>query len=216
VLASRFLHGAAACALVFVASACTPEVRTFDSGSGGSDGEATSATASGSSSSSVGGGATTSVTASSSSSSSSGAGGGPAGFTPFAFNADAVDTPCAGERYVKYDTKYAKWVGVILCSPTKYKIFLADAQAMPFHQIGDFAGNGQDHCELVNTAFTLPNEDDITSGGCATCALGTMVNPVGTQGYSRAKLGEPFQDQPTWPMYNLYSVTWYTCGVSIP
>jgi hypothetical protein len=126
------------------------------------------------------------------------------------------ETPCTNSGFVRWSPPYQKWIAVSLCTATRYKIFLGEAQGGPFYSIGDFAGNGQDHCELVNPAFTIPNEDDITSGGCTTCALGPYINPVGTIGYSRARFGEQFTFQPVWPMFNLYTPTWYECGIALP
>jgi hypothetical protein len=72
----------------------------------------------------------------------------------------------------------------------------------------------------VNPAFTIPNEDDITSGGCTACALGPYSNPGNTQpgppGYSRARFGDQFLFQPSWPMFNLYTPGWYECGIALP
>jgi hypothetical protein len=117
---------------------------------------------------------------------------------------------------VSYDTHYAKWVGVELCSATQYKIYLGETKEGTFHEIGDFAGDGQDHCELVNPGFTIPNEDDITSGGCTSCASNmTWDNPGPVPVYSRLRFGDPFL-LGTWPEYNLYTSRWYRCGVSIP
>ncbi len=113
-------------------------------------------------------------------------------------------TPCQGARYVKYLPAYDKWVGVSLCS---------------FYEIGDYAGNGQDHCELVNPTFRIPNEDEITSGGCTGCSIDNthvFSPPVGSTGWSRARFGEQFQLEASWPQYNLYTAQWYECGVSVP
>ena len=58
--------------------------------------------------------------------------------------------------------------------------------------IADYAGHGQDHCELVNPVSTLPNEDDITSSGCASCSTGPLFDFIGVPVYVRAVIGEPF------------------------
>lgn len=134
-------------------------------------------------------------------------------------SASTVQTPCQGARYVRFLPAYAKWVGVALCSPTRYKLFLADGPDDTFREIGDYAGHGQDHCELVNPGFSIPDEDDITSGGCTHCSLdGAHVfdPPVGSQGWSRARFGEPFRFEPSWPEFNLYTAQWYECGIAIP
>jgi cysteine-rich repeat protein len=133
---------------------------------------------------------------------------------PFNFHFGPTQTPCIGARYVRFSAEYGRYVGLSLCSPERYKIYLGDSLQGTFYQLGDYAGHGQDHCELVNPAFTIPNEDDVTSG-CPSCAVGDMTNPVGTKGYSRAVFGEAFSFEGSWPQYNLYSVSWYECGVSI-
>jgi hypothetical protein len=46
-------------------------------------------------------------------------------------------------------------------------------------------GHGQDHCELVNPAFTIPNED-ITSGGCTSCSVGGVVDVMDVPVFARA------------------------------
>ncbi len=127
-------------------------------------------------------------------------------------------SPCSGDRLVRYDERYDLWVGVALCTDDTYKLYLSDARDGEYLQVGDWAGHGQDHCELVNPEFTIPNEDDITSGGCLDCATSAdrswYENPVGTAGYGRGSFGEPFERVDPWPTYNLYTVEWLACGVS--
>ncbi len=137
------------------------------------------------------------------------------------FISDVQDNPCDGDRYIRFNEAYGLYVGVALCSSTRYKIYLGPSPDGVFQQIGDYAGHGQDHCELVNPAFEIPNEDEITSGGCTACQTSVeggewYLNPVGTQGYSRATFGAPFEFVPDWPEYNLYTASWYECGVAIP
>jgi hypothetical protein len=123
---------------------------------------------------------------------------------------------CTGDRYVRHDEHYGLWVGAILCGDADhYKLYLSDARDQPFLQIADYAGHGQDHCELVNSGFTIPDEDDITSGGCTKCSVADLVDVIGVPVYARAKFGDPFQ--------RVTSVYWadlttssYACGVSIP
>lgn len=142
-------------------------------------------------------------------------------WTAYSFADDVENSPCEGDRYIRFDEGYGLYVGVALCSSTRYKIYLGASPDGVFQQIGDFAGHGQDHCELVNPAFAIPNEDDITSGGCGACQTSVeggewYMNPVGTQGYSRATFGAPFEFVSAWPEYNLYTASWYECGVAIP
>lgn len=142
----------------------------------------------------------------------------PTAWEAFDFTYQPAQTPCAGERYVRYMDEYGLWVGAVLCTPVRYKLFLSPSKIGTFHQIGDFAGNGQDHCEIVNDAFTIPNEDDVQSGGCAACAVGPIIwsDPGLGPGFSRATFGTCFTFEPQWPQFNLHSTQWYECGVSIP
>ena len=130
------------------------------------------------------------------------------------------EPPCDGARYVSFNATYQKYVGVVLCAADRYKLYLGESEDGVFYQIGDYAGHGQDHCELVNPSFTIPDEDDITSGGCSGCATSADTswysNPIGTQGYSRANFGDGFEFEPLWPEYNLYTVEWLSCEVSFP
>ena len=123
---------------------------------------------------------------------------------------------CTGARFVRYDDHYGLWVGAILCgSAERYKLYMSDDRNQPFLQIADFAGHGQDHCELVNPAFTIPNEDDITSGGCTACSVGNLVDVIGVPVYARAKFGEPFQRVTSREWADLTTNS-YACGVAIP
>ena len=108
------------------------------------------------------------------------------------------------------------WVGAILCgSGSRYKLYMSDRPDQPFLQIADYAGHGQDHCELVNPAFSIPNEDDITSGGCADCAVGNVVDVIGVPVYARAKFGESFERVISREWADLTTPT-YACGIAIP
>jgi hypothetical protein len=60
-------------------------------------------------------------------------------------------------------------------------------------QATDLAGHGQDHCELIQPGFQLPNEDDITSGGCLACATSYNLPIENVPAYGRAFLGDSFQ-----------------------
>jgi hypothetical protein len=141
----------------------------------------------------------------------------PSSWEAYAFSTGNSPTSgCAGgARYVGYSPRYAKWVGLELCAATKYKIYLGETKAGAFLSLVDTAGSGQDHCELVNPTFTIPNEDLITSGTCTTCAMQTGPSNVGALVYARANFGQPFQ-LITWPQFNHYTGAWYNCGVSIP
>ncbi len=123
---------------------------------------------------------------------------------------------CNGTRYVRRDEKYGVWVGAVLCAgANQYKLYMSKTRNEPFLEIADFAGHGQDHCELVNPAFKMPDEDDITSGGCTSCAVGSLVDVDGVPVFARARFGEPFQRVQARFWADL-STTFYSCGVSIP
>ncbi|PTL75159.1 hypothetical protein DAT35_56195 [Vitiosangium sp. GDMCC 1.1324] len=124
-------------------------------------------------------------------------------------------TACTGARYVRYVSKYNKWVGAVLCgSKNRYKLYMSSSQTGTYYQLADYSGHGQDHCELVNTQFTLPNDDDITSGGCTNCALGALIDPIGVQVYARSAVGGAFSLATAVDWGDL-STEWYECGVPV-
>ncbi|CAG5130728.1 unnamed protein product, partial [Candidula unifasciata] len=79
---------------------------------------------------------------------------------PYKFEFDPSRSECYGDQYVKR-TKYpkARYVGVVLCSSKRYKIFLSTSLHSKFLNIGDGSGMGEDHCEFVggsnNSQVTL-------------------------------------------------------------
>lgn len=128
----------------------------------------------------------------------------------------ATPTACSGARYVRYVADYDKWVGAVLCgSARRYKLFMAEQRTDVFVEIADYAGHGQDHCELVSDTFTLPDEDDITSGGCTDCALAGVDDLDGVPAYARNVFGEDFT-RVTTGFWGDLSTPWYECGVAIP
>ncbi|XP_072033313.1 uncharacterized protein [Amphiura filiformis] len=118
---------------------------------------------------------------------------------------------CDGQQYVKstgYDV--GAYVGVVLCSSTRYKIFLNDDLHSNFRNIADSSGHGQDHCELVGTqdSTTVTIDNDF------------WLSPSSV-GYYRSTWGDEFQTGnigggigENWT--GKYYVKWYECGVSIP
>lgn len=144
-----------------------------------------------------------------------GGGGEPDKWEPVNFQT-LTPASCTGARYVRFDPHYNLFVGAILCSDSKhYKLYASDQKTGPFLEIADYAGHGQDHCELVNPAFTMPDEDDITSGGCTTCSVGPLVDINGVPIYARASFGQPFERVVARYWADL-TTTVYSCGVSIP
>lgn len=123
---------------------------------------------------------------------------------------------CNGARFVRHDEHYGVFVGAILCGDSKhYKLYMSEKLDQPFLEIADYAGHGQDHCELVDPAFTIPDEDDITSGGCTTCSVGPVVDVNGPPVYARANFGQPFERVTSRYWADLTNPV-YSCGVSIP
>lgn len=108
----------------------------------------------------------------------------------FSFPPDALS--CGGAQLVRFDVNQGLWVGLVHCGGTAMRVYLSAAEAGPYLPALDLAGHGQDHCELIDPTFTLPNEDDITSGGCTSCATSTNLPLEGVSGWARAFLGEAF------------------------
>ena len=113
----------------------------------------------------------------------------------FAFPQDALS--CSGPQLVRYDATAGLWVGVVGCADNFVRLYLSGSPSGPFVQATDLAGHGQDHCELVVPGWTLTNEDDITSGGCATCATSVNLPIEGVATYARAFLGQPWTYYPS-------------------
>jgi hypothetical protein len=123
--------------------------------------------------------------------------------------------PCTGERYVRFDKRYGKWVGAVLCDARSYKLYMSESPEETFLEIADYAGHGQDHCELVNPEFTIPNEDDIKSGGCTACSVSDLIDINGAPVYARGVFGQPFE-RVTSRFWADLTTNRYSCGVSIP
>ncbi|XP_066292099.1 enteropeptidase-like isoform X2 [Branchiostoma lanceolatum] len=131
---------------------------------------------------------------------------------PFNFTYDNSCTSCDGERFVR-PSSYTYggrilYVGVVLCSPTQYKIFLSEDIAGMFRNIGDHSGHGQDHCELVGTSSDPPSS-----------SLDPDYQTCSGVGYWRYHRGNNF----TYGAIgdgsvngNVWYGRWYRCGVIIP
>ncbi len=141
----------------------------------------------------------------------------PTAWEKLAFSGTTPTTSCTGERYVRFHPRYELWVGAILCgSPTQYKLLLSTSKTGVYLAIGDDGGHGQDHCELVNPAFTIPVDDDIQSG-CPTCAEGPSLtgDPGFGSGWTRSHFGECFTAMPVWESGS-HTMEWQSCGMPIP
>lgn len=67
----------------------------------------------------------------------------------------------------------------------------------------------------MNPDFTIPDEDDITSGGCDSCSTSRdHYDPIDVPLFARANFGEPFL-QTTGREWADLSSYWISCGVSI-
>ncbi|XP_078324259.1 uncharacterized protein LOC111119614 [Crassostrea virginica] len=124
----------------------------------------------------------------------------------FNFAYDTAFNGCPdGDRFVRR-TKYssAPFVGVVLCSPTRYKILLGANLTGTFLNVGDGDGQGEDLCELV--------------GGLEMNAYlpGDYRNAPEMTGYARKYLGEEFQLQPIAGETTWRCNSWYQCAVQIP
>lgn len=131
-------------------------------------------------------------------------------WAPATIPVDAGCTPAGA--YKRFDPVQGLWVGVVECSSAGFRVFLSDPAFGDWRPATDGAGHGQDHCELFDPAFRIPDEDDITSGGCATCSAGGLIFSRGGV-YARHRFGECFTEATAvmdWPW--LTSVIY--CGVS--
>jgi hypothetical protein len=87
--------------------------------------------------------------------------------------------------------EYGRWVGVSLCTGSRYNILLGTSREGPFYMIGDSFGRGEDHCELLVPSFKLPVGTDITSG-CPSCWIDRALVMQSVPMYHRIGLGERF------------------------
>ncbi|KAG2457044.1 TARSH protein, partial [Polypterus senegalus] len=70
-------------------------------------------------------------------------------WTQIPFKADSY-SECNGKMFVKR-TWYRKFVGIQLCNSLRYKIYLSDTLTGTFYNIGDQSGQGEDHCQFVDS-----------------------------------------------------------------
>ena len=143
---------------------------------------------------------------------------GPLGtWSPLAFTVENHLGTCTGQKYVAYSYRYAVWVGVRLCSPVRYKIYLAKTMTGTYYEVGDGAGSGEDQCEFVSPGFTSTVGGSITSGNCPTCNIESdpfkTFSDAGV--FTRSQVGEAPVFHASWPS-NFYSAKWWECAVSIP
>ncbi|KAK6972852.1 hypothetical protein BgiMline_024020 [Biomphalaria glabrata] len=123
---------------------------------------------------------------------------------PLNFEYDSSKTECHGEQYVKkLKFHHAKLVGVVLCSPTRYKIFLSNSLHSKFLNVGDLYGLGEDHCEFVGAMAKSQVKLSPFRG-----------TTYFTQGFARSEWGE----EPVLATLSTLkpSPDWYECGLTIP
>lgn len=123
---------------------------------------------------------------------------------PFSFKYNPIHSSCKGSQYVKR-TWYRKFVGVVLCNSLRYKIFMGDGLREPFYSIGDTFGQGEDHCQFV---------DSYRDGRTGPAYLSN--NLPSAQGYYRAYRQEPVSFGVIGRRTPHPFVGWYECGVPIP
>jgi hypothetical protein len=118
---------------------------------------------------------------------------------------------CSGPTFRRFDARYGLWVGLVSCG-AGYRFYLSEEAGGPYLPAADGAGHGQDLCELVNPAFVLPYEDDISSGDCSGCSIGSNYSFVGGEVYGRSAFGEPFTRTEA-PAGGNYQSSVIACGV---
>ncbi|KAI8486010.1 Fibronectin type 3 domain [Branchiostoma belcheri] len=127
-------------------------------------------------------------------------------WTAYKFQYDDTCNSCHGDQYVKR-TKYdvGKYVGVVLCTPTRYKIFLSDSLTGLFRNVADRVGQGQDHCEFLGSARDASAIDPYYSY----CKQAT--------GFWRRYRGEDPKYGPIgYDGTGKFFGRWYECGMPIP
>ncbi len=127
---------------------------------------------------------------------------------------DSVKSSCKGDSFVAFNKAYGLWVAAVTCDENRYKLLLGKTKDGTFYEIADNGGHGQDHCELVNPSFEIPDDDDITSG-CADCAIGEMHDPIGTPAFVRGYVGEDFAFTSKTVDWGDLSSDWLECGIPI-
>nr|XP_022292922.1 uncharacterized protein LOC111103756 isoform X1 [Crassostrea virginica] len=127
----------------------------------------------------------------------------------FNFTHDNSSNGCpGGTRFVRR-TQYssAPYVGVILCSETRYKIMLGLKLNDTFQNIVYSNGGGMDHCELVE-GYEL---------GAAVSYSFMYITGTNSAEFWRNNWGEQFSTGNAGYYYTYYSTNlWYECGVCIP
>ncbi|XP_056873109.1 fibronectin type III domain-containing protein 1 isoform X2 [Takifugu flavidus] len=125
-------------------------------------------------------------------------------WVPFKFKYNSAHSSCKGSQYVKR-TWYRKFVGVVLCNSLRYKIFMGNGLREPFYSIGDTVGQGEDHCQFV---------DSYRDGRTGPAYL--SHNLPSAHGFYRAYRQEPVTFGVIGRRTRHPFVGWYECGVPVP
>ncbi|KAM6954099.1 fibronectin type III domain-containing protein 1 [Aplochiton taeniatus] len=123
---------------------------------------------------------------------------------PFSFKYNSAHSSCKGSQYVKR-TWYKKFVGVVLCNSLRYKIFMGDGLRDTFYSLADTFGQGEDHCQFVDSYLDGRTGPPYLSNNLPTA-----------QGYHRSYRQEPVTYGPIGRHTPHPFVGWYECGVPIP
>jgi len=128
------------------------------------------------------------------------------------FNSPQDELSCDGRQLVQYNQKYEVYVGLTLCnSDDQFRVYMSDSKNGPYLPVTDTGGHGQDHCELVNAEFSLPNSDNINSGGCSTCSTSRNLPLEYVETWARSGMGNQFMlvESGRWS----YQTSKLQCGV---
>ncbi|KAM8846442.1 fibronectin type III domain-containing protein 1 isoform 1-T1 [Synchiropus picturatus] len=123
---------------------------------------------------------------------------------PFTFKYNQAHSACKGSQFVKR-TWYRKFVGVVLCNSLRYKIFMGNGLREPFYSIGDTFGEGEDHCQFV---------DSYRDGRTGPSYMSNYLPSA--NGFYRAFRQEPVTFGVIGRRTAHPFVGWYECGVPIP
>nr|XP_022320638.1 myosin-11-like [Crassostrea virginica]XP_022320646.1 myosin-11-like [Crassostrea virginica] len=132
-------------------------------------------------------------------------------WVPFNFTNSFFRNDCeGGKKLIRksfFGASVVKFVGVQLCSKSRYKIFLGTSKGGMFYDIGDKAGRGEDHCQFVGA---IDPDNSIK----AAYIVDKKLTFSTTQGYIRAHWNE----EPQFGSISLLQPTpaFYECGVMIP
>lgn len=119
---------------------------------------------------------------------------------------------CDGKQLIQFNHKYNLFVGLTLCNDAdQFRVYISKLIEGPFRPVTDTGGHGQDHCELVNKDFKLPNTDDINSGGCTSCNTSRNLPLENVDTWARSNIGQEFKlvHSGTWS----YQTSQLRCGV---